>query len=156
MKRVIFALLILCLPLCALAQGERDFATQYMALYAEKDASLTCQTVSPEMMTQMLRSESVQNDDETKNIIRHIRTLQVVSATGEDVAEHNYERALNLAQLNAKRYNLYAYSDTHRIYCRKKGNTIVELVHISCTQNTFRIINLTGNMTWSFLEILSH
>ncbi len=155
MRKVIFALLLLCLPLYASAQQERDFATQFMALYAHEDANLTCKTVSPEMMTEMLQTEMVKNDNDTKNIIRQIKTLQVIRSVDKDTAPLHYKNALNLATLNKKRFTLYAYGDKYQIYQRRKGNTIVELVHIYLNDDTFCITDLTGQMTKDFIKCLA-
>lgn len=156
MKKALFALLLLCLPLIASAQQERDFATQYMLLYAGQDTTLVCQTISPDMMKHMINREEVEQDDELKSILRQIRTLQVVRAEGETPAQENFEKAVDLAKLNTQRYKLYAYGDTYQIYLRKKGDIIVELVHINLMENAFCIINLTGYMTKDFIKLLSH
>ena len=38
----------------------------------------------------------------------------------------------------------------------KKGDIIVELVHINLMEDAFCIINLTGYMTKDFIKLLSH
>ena len=54
MKRITGLMLAIVLLLgmtqVARAQNQRDFASQFMRLYAQDDASLKCQTVSPLMM----------------------------------------------------------------------------------------------------------
>lgn len=155
MKKLLLILLVMGLPLMTMAQGENDFSTQYMSLYSDIDSTIVCKTVGPRMMKHMMNLDTVENNDELRTIMKQIKTLQVVRANGEETAEMNYDRAITLAQLNKRRYKLYARGNDYQIYLRKKGNAIVELVHISCQDSTFCIINLTGNMTKNFISRLS-
>lgn len=154
MKQLFATLLTFFLCLTATAQGEQDFAGKYMELYA-KGTSLQCTTVSPLMMQKLLELPDVENDGEVKEIFSRIRSIRAVTNTCEAESAALYEKACTLAADNPKRYRKYAEQGRSKIYIRRRGNHIVEVV-LFLQAEQFTLIDLTGVMDEKFLEMVLH
>ena len=157
MRQILLTLLLVVgCPIAALAQQERDFASQYMRLYNDENASLTCNTVSPLMMQRILQLDEVENDQETRGLISQIKSIQILTAKDQTAYAQHFEQAKELADSNSKRYQLYRANNLSAIYFRQKKKVIVEIVFISQQRHTFNIISITGNMTQDFIKQLAH
>lgn len=153
MKQLLLTLLIfLGVGMGASAQNERDFASQYMRLYGHDDENLTCNTVSPLMMERIMNLDTVENNENIRSVMSQLKTIQVLTANGEDEATLHYNQAVDLARKNKKRYRLYRSNKSSSIYVRKKKNLIVEMVYVSRHHNDFRLVSLTGNMNEDFIN----
>lgn len=153
MKQLLLTLLIfLGVGMGASAQNERDFASQYMRLYGHDDENLTCNTVSPLMMERIMNLDTVENNENIRSVMSQLKTIQVLTANGEDEATLHYNQAVDLARKNKKRYRLYRSNKSSSIYVRKKKNLIVEMVYVSRNHNDFRLVSLTGNMNEDFID----
>lgn len=153
MKQLLLTLLIfLGVGMGASAQNERDFASQYMRLYGHDDENLTCNTVSPLMMERIMNLDTVENNENIRSVMSQLKTIQVLTANGEDEATLHYNQAVDLARKNKKRYRLYRSNKSSSIYVRKKKNLIVEMVYVSHHHNDFRLVSLTGNMNEDFIN----
>ena len=135
------------------AQREQDFASRFMALYAE-GTSLQCTTVSPLMLERMMRLPNVESDSQTRQVLSQLKSIRMVHNTADNETSPLYNKALKLATRNAARYKLYAQRQSKRLYVRRRGRYIVEMVLFMKHDRHLQLINLTGNMTDSFLKQL--
>ena len=71
MKSVLLTLLMTILSVTAMAQ---DFATRFMAEH-KKDANLTCITISPTMMKQILKVDAVEKDEKMADVISNLKSM---------------------------------------------------------------------------------
>lgn len=141
------------LSLTAWAQKEQDFASRYMALYA-KGTTLTCTTVSPLMMERMLRLPSVEDNEQMKGVLKQVKSIRLVTHTDAAETTHLYEEAVNLAQCNKARYHLQSEANEKKLYVRRRGKVVVEMVLITKQNDHLSLVNLTGNMSDKFMEQL--
>lgn len=150
-----FCLLItmLCCLVSVNAQNEQDFASRYMSLYA-KTYSLECTTVSPLMFEKMMNLSDVKNDAQIKEVFSQLKSIQVVDNAKQEETSYLYNKALQLVQHNEARYKQYAQRQSKRLFVRRKGKIIVEMVLFMKYDHHFKLINLTGNMTDDFLKHL--
>lgn len=153
MKRLISLLIALVSALTIAAQGEQDFAQRYMALYA-KGTSLECTTISPLMLERMMQLPDVEGSNAAKQVLSQLKSIRMVSNTAPSESTSLYAKALNLATRNGARYKPYADEQDKRLYVRRRGKYIVEMVLFMKQEKLFRLINLTGNMTDDFLHQL--
>ena len=143
------------LQVVAYAQHSPDFAEKFMSIY-DDDSTLTCVTVSPKMMEQLVKSY---DDVKPENIVQAIAKLK--SARIVTGAAENYKLAEELLQKNSQRFKAeqtYSSEEQHgAFYIRKdkNGNT-VEFIMI-CEEpqsDKFVIVNLTGDIDEEFLCFL--
>lgn len=135
----------------AWAQNEQDFASRYMALYAE-GTSLKCTTVSPLMMERMLQLPDVEGDDMAKKVLKQLKSIRVVRNFQISETQRLFKKASELAYRNPNRYKLYAEAGgTKKIYVRRHDGHIVEIVMFMHT-DLFRMLDVTGSMSEEFLE----
>ena len=146
-------ILSLCSLVSMMAQNEQDFASRYMSLYA-KGTSLECTTVSPLMLEKMMNLPDVKNDSQMKEVLSQLKSIRMVDNTNEKETWQLYNNALRLAQHNSARYKRYAQRQSKRLFVRRKGGYIVEMVLFMKHNRRFKLINLTGNMTDEFLKQL--
>ena len=73
---------------------------------------------------------------------------------GARPTEKCFDDALQLARKNPKRYKLHAEEEHKKLYVRRRGKLIVEMVLFMVSESHFSLINLTGNMNEKFLEQL--
>ena len=154
MKRLLCALLLACIGLTAAAQREQDFASRYMSLYGE-GTELQCATVSPLMMERILQLPESHEGGHVREVLSQLKSIRVVSSKTAGEGEALYDKAVELAKDNPRRYKPYAETDAQSIYLRKRGGVIVELVLLTFNdEGVFNIVNLTGNMSDAFLREL--
>lgn len=153
MKKWLFTLLFVLAAGTATAQREQDFALRYMHLYGE-GTSLACKTVSPQMIARMMQ---LTGDSATafRQVLSQLKSIRVVQNGNPTETAALYDKAAELAKANSRRYSLYAQTEDRSIYLRKRGKLIVELVMLARTgEESFSIVNLTGNMTGDFIREL--
>ncbi len=153
MKRLISFLIAVLSVLSVAAQNEQDFAQRYMSLYA-KGTTLECTTISPLMLERMMQLPDVEGSNATKQVLSQLKSIRIVSNTAERESAKLYDKALRLASRNSARYKPYTEKQGKRLYVRRRGKYIVEMVLFMEQNRTFRLINLTGNMTEDFLTQL--
>ena len=154
MKHLICILMAALMTMAARGQKEQDFASRYMALYAQ-GTSLECTTVSPLMMEKLLKRPSVEEDSSTKRVLAQLKSIRMVTNANPAETTLLYENALKLARQNPKRYRLQAEEEEKKIYVRRRGRLIVEMVLLMKHDARLNLINLTGNMNEDFLQQLS-
>lgn len=154
MKHWVLTLLLAAASLSLSAQGEEDFASRYMKLYAE-GTSLTCSTVSPQMMARVMNVAEADNDPHLRQVLSQMKSLRVVRSGKSEESGPLYEKALSLLHHNAQRYQPYGDSDTEDgegLWVRRKGEVILEIVLLShSAAEGMSIVDLTGNMDDTFI-----
>ncbi len=151
MKRTLSLFLVLLLSITAWAQNEQDFASRFMSLYG-KGTTLTCTTVSPLMMERMLRLPSVEDNEQTRQVLQQLKSIRLVTNTDAAETAKLYDHAVKLAQRNKARYRLQCEEDDKKLYTRKRGNVVVEMVLLMKQNGHLSLVNLTGNMSDKFME----
>lgn len=117
-----------------------------------KGTSLQCTTISPQMLERMMQLPDIEDDSAEKKIFSQLKSIQMLTNTVPEETNELYNEALQLAQNNTQRYKLRAETDDKMLYIRQRGKVIVEMVLLMKTEQNFRLINLTGNMTDKFLD----
>lgn len=153
MKHLLALIILLCLSLTATAQNEQDFASTYMKLYAS-GTTLTCQTISPAMITKMLQQQTEGENSDTKQALKNIRSMRIVSNKKATETAALHEKAATLLKNNKGRYKLYQDYDGKSLFTRKRGNTIVELILVAENNGCLHIVNITGTMDETFVKRL--
>lgn len=153
MKQLFSLLLCTLLGLTAMAQKEQDFASRFMALHST-ETSLECTTVSPMMMQRMLQLPDVEDDASLREVLTQLKSIRMVTCDEAAPAEKCFNDALQLARKNPKRYKLHAEEEHKKLYVRRRGKLIVEMVLFMVFESHFSLINLTGNMNEKFLQQL--
>lgn len=154
MKRILLTLLTALLPLLAFAGGEQDFAARFIQLYGQ-DYRITCTTVSPLMMERMLQLPDVEASGTTRQVLSQLKSIRMVQSTSPAEVPHLYANATRLARRNPNRYKLYAEESGKRLYVRRRpSGLIVEMVLFMEQRHSFSLINLTGNISDSFIDQL--
>ena len=159
MKRVLCLLVIIMATITAMAQRGQDFASRFMQ-ECKNDSAVSCITVSPKMMEQLMAMEGNNRNDSLMQAIAKLKSMRIVQA--DKSGENYYHQAEALLKKNAKRFEHVKNFRTERaegfFYQRKKGDDkVVELVMVclSRTDNRYVLINLTGDIDEEFVEILS-
>lgn len=91
MKHWVLTLLLAAASLSLSAQGEEDFASRYMKLYAE-GTSLTCSTVSPQMMARVMNVAEADNDPHLRQVLSQMKSLRVVRSGKPEESGPLYEK----------------------------------------------------------------
>lgn len=153
MKHLLVLIVLACLSLTAAAQNEQDFASTYMKLYAQ-GTTLSCQTISPAMITKMLQQQAEEENNDTKQALRNIRSMRIVSNKKATETAALHEKATKLLNTNKGRYKLYQDYDGKSLFTRKRGKTIVELILVAENSGCLHIVNITGTMDETFVKRL--
>jgi hypothetical protein len=137
------------------AQHSPDFAEKFMSIHND-DSTLTCVTVSPKMMEQLVKSYDDVKPENIVQAIAKLKSARIVTGSAE-----YYRQAEELLQKNSQRFKAeqtYCSEEQHgAFYIRKdkSGNT-VEFIMI-CEEpqsDKFVIVNLTGDIDEEFLCFL--
>lgn len=142
----------------AIAARAQDFASRYMAEQG-RDSTLTCISVSPKMMEEIL-DRGIERNDTTgmADIISRLKSMRIVSA--DRGGKNHFRQAEEMAQKNSARFKkLASYDegkDRCRIFVREQKTQIVELVLLRQEGRRFTVINFTGNMNREFIAQLTH
>lgn len=145
------------MSLAAWSQNEQDFASHFMAQHAAH-TTLQCTTVSPLMLEKVMQLPNVENDSETQRMLSQLKSIRLVRNARTSETQHLQSEALSMMKRNSARYKLYGEQQGRWLYVRYRNNLIVEMVLVMQREHLLHIINLTGNMTKSFLNhlITSH
>lgn len=155
-KFISFLLWCVFLPCSMLAQTTQDFASRFMKDNAG-NTELTCVTVGPKMLDEMLKIKNDKQDaKDFQSIMSGVKSIRIITA---DSSETNYRnKAIALLEKYSKRYSPYNrknseinYGDC--IWIRKRSNQIVELVYVVPDNgNEFMILNVTGRISDDFID----
>lgn len=154
MRRVLFLLIV---TIGTLSTNAQDFASRFLKV-CNADSTLTCISISPKMMDEVLKANS---DKEVvgkmMDIISDLKSMQILTSTHN--SQIHYEKAKKLLEKNTNRYIPYAsYKEgleNCHICIRKRGDAIIELVMLQKKEEKFRIINFTGYMDQDFIHRLT-
>ena len=155
MKRYMLFLSVLLLPAICGAQREQDFAATFMRLNAE-GTGLDCRTVSPAMMSKMMRIEEIGNNSEAMQTLRKLKSVRVVTDADSDDTDVLYDTAVSLLDANKNRYRLYDEYEGKSLYTRMRGKVVVELILLTKNEGRLHIVNFTGTMNEAFIRTLTH
>ncbi|MGM9693552.1 MAG: DUF4252 domain-containing protein [Alloprevotella sp.] len=155
MKRTLALLFSLTCTLCLWAQKQQDFAARFMQLHG-KEIAMECTTISPLMMERMLQLPSLENDDANRDALKQVKTIRLVINKDKHETDRAFDQAVELATQNAARYVLQAENTNRKIYTRRRGTNIVEIVLLTKQNGGFTLVDLTGNMTEAFIQSLMH
>ncbi len=154
MMRFVLALVLALASLSAFAGGGDDFASRFMRLYA-KGTSMTCTTVSPQMMSRIMNVPAAGNEPNVRQVLMQLRSLRIVKLEKPEETEPLFEKALSLLHNNPNRYLPYgnaAQGESKSLWIRRKGKTIVEIVMLDRSDDEgMSIVNFTGNMDETFI-----
>ena len=113
-------LLALVAAVAARAQGggEQDFASRFMSLYG-KGRAVECTTVSPLMLERMMQLPDVEGDSHTREVLKQLKSIRLVSSTAGHDVTHLYANARRLAErltceLYERMLQLYACTPQER------------------------------------------
>ena len=154
---------LLCLTMlltAAVIMRGQDFASKFMS-QANKKNEPHCQTVSPKMMSKLVKvPEDNENnsDNEMSVLLGKLKSARIVTAPKNGKKYFNQAKAL--VENNKNRFTPFAeYTENkkNQIFVRKHGDTIIELVMLDYNPGAgvFTIINLTGEMDNQFISLLS-
>lgn len=143
----------LCSLTTSWAQNEQDFASRYMMLYG-RGTSMECTTISPLMLERMMQLPDVEGNNQTRAILSQLKSIRMAHNVKQSETTALYNKAIKLAHRNSARYKVYAERANKRLYVRRRGKYIVEMVLLLKANRQFQLINLTGNMTEDFLNQL--
>lgn len=152
MRHLLTAIFALLVCFSAAAQKEQDFASTYISQYG-KGTSLNCVTVSPAMIGKVLQNATADNDTDTQQALKKVKSMRVVTAKKAAEATALYEKALELIKANSARYKLYKDYDNKSLYVRRRGKTYVELILLACGDKGLQIVNITGKWGRGLSEV---
>lgn len=150
------SVLLMCwMAWMSMAVTAQDFASRFLTEH-KADSNLTCVTISPKMMEEILRSDAEKND-EVLDIISNLKSMQMLTAKVD--GQKYYDEALRVVEKNSGRFKPFlSFKDKAgncQIMIRKKKDTIIELVMLMHEKNHFAVINFTGNMSAEFISKLA-
>ena len=141
MKRVLLFCWISFFSLLAYTQ---DFVTLFMDEH-ENDSNLTCVTISPKMMEEILHSDVEKNEDMLE-VITSLKSMRILDSKVQ--GEVYFTTAKEVAEKNSKKFEEYlSYNDTdedYHILVRRKKENIIELAMLLLRNDVFVIISCTG------------
>ncbi len=133
----------------------QDFASRFMNDHKE-DSNLTCVTISPRMMEEIMNSEGEKNE-EVLDILSNLKSMQMLTA--DTKGQQYYDDAVKIVEKNSRRFEPFlSYegdSENCRILIRKRNKSIIELVMLVQSKNHFMVVNFTGNMNATFIQKLA-
>jgi len=152
-KRALLIYLMTLLPVFVLGQ---DFASRFLAEH-KADTNLSCITISPKMMEEILKNDS-KKDEGVLEIISNLKSMQMLTSNVKGKAYYN--EALKVIKKNSDRFEPFLSfrdkSENCQIMVRKKNEVIVELVMLMHEKNHFTVINFTGIMSADFISKLAN
>mgnify|MGYP000803877621 FL=1 len=151
------SVLLMCwMALLSVAVSAQDFASRFMAEH-QADSNLTCVTISPKMMEEIMKSDA-EKDKEVLDMISNLKSMQVLTSDVE--GKKYFNAALKVVEKNSGRFESFLSfkdkSENCQIMVRKKKSTIVELVMLMHEKNHFAVVNFTGNMSPEFIAPVSY
>lgn len=150
------ALLLYLMTLLSVFVSAQDFATRFLAEH-KTDTNLSCVTISPKMMEEILKNDS-EKDEGVLEIISNLKSMQML--TSKVKGKTYYNEALKVVEKNSDRFEPFLSfrdkSENCQIMVRKKNEAIVELVMLMHEKNHFMVINFTGIMSADFISKLAN
>lgn len=148
-------LLICWMVLLSVSVTAQDFASRFLDEH-KKDSNLTCVTISPKMMEEIMKSDA-EMDEAILEILTNLKSMQMLTA--EIGGEEYYNAALKVVKKNSDRFEPFlSFKDKSancQIMVRKKKESIVELVMLMHEKERFAVINFTGTMSPEFISKLA-
>ena len=146
------SVLLMCwMALLSVAVSAQAFASRSMAEH-QADSNLTCVTISPKMMEEIMKSDA-EKDKEVLDMISNLKSMQVLTSDVE--GKKYFNAALKVVEKNSGRFESFLSfkdkSENCQIMDRKKKSTIVELVMMMHEKYHFAVVNFTGNMSPVFI-----
>lgn len=133
----------------------QDFTSLFLTEH-KQDTNLTCVTISPKMMQEIMKSDA-EKDEEVLEIISNLKSMQLLTAKVR--GQSYYNRALKIVEKNTNRFEPFlsfsGESENSKIMIRKNKGNIIELVMLIHEKNHFTIINFTGTMSPEFIAKLA-
>ena len=133
----------------------QDFASRFLTEH-KADTNLTCVTISPKMMGEIMKSDA-EKDDEVLDIISNLKSMQMLTAKVK--GQGYYDEAIKIVEKNTDRFEPFLSfndkSENCQIMVRKKKDAIIELVMLVHEKGHFVVINFTGNMSPEFITRLA-
>lgn len=154
-RRLLLLLMGIVLRVATFAQHAPDFAQKFMSI-CKNDTAVSCVTVSPKMMEQLVRNHTVDRPEGIEQAIAKLRSARIITAT----ADH-YHKAEDLLHKNRRRFRAerdYRTDEEHGAFFTRKnrrGETVeLIMLHEDCEKKRLTIINLTGDIDEEFLCFL--
>ena len=155
LQQLIILSVSLFLNMAVWAQHSPDFAEKFMTL-CQGDTDVTCVTVSPKMMEQLVRHQDESHPNNMAQAFAKLKSARIVNGH----AAH-YQKAEQLLQKNKRRFKAGQEFRTDEqygaFYTRedRDGNTVEFIMLCAEPQHDrFTIINLTGQIDEEFLCFL--
>lgn len=150
------SVLLMCwIALLSVSVGAQDFASRFLTEH-KADTNLTCVTISPKMMEEIMKSDA-EKDETVLDIISNLKSMQMLTSKVKGL--HYYNEALKVVEKNSGRFETFLSfkdkSENFQIMIRKKKNAIIELVMLIHENDSFLVINFTGNMSPEFISKLA-
>ena len=122
------SVLLMCwMALLSVAVSAQDFASRFLTEH-KGDSNLTCVTISPKMMEEIMKSDA-EKDDEILEIISNLKSMQMLTAKVK--GQEYYDEALKVVEKNSGRFEPFLSfkdgTENCQIMVRKKNDTIIEL-----------------------------
>lgn len=141
--------------LLSVVMAAQDFASRFMEEY-KGDKNLTCISVSPKMMEEMLKADT-EKDESMLDIISSLKSMQMLSSSVDGTGY--YKKAVGILNRNSHRFEPFLTfedgKENGRIMVRRKKGEIIELVMLVNEGTRFLVINFTGNMSDKFIDELA-
>ncbi len=152
MRIVIMILLVLAGFVKLNAQ---DFVSRFLDEHLP-DSNLTCITISPKMMREIVRNDSGKSE-ELLEMIADLKSMQLLQSQVD--GQRYYEAAIELIDKNNSRFEAFPAQaqptvNSRMVVCRKR-NEIIELVMLMNENEQFTVINFTGRMDEEFITKLA-
>lgn len=132
----------------------QDFATRFLDEH-RADSSLTCVTISPKMMEEILRIDL--GEDDMMQIISELKSMQIIRS--EKDGSQYFSQAQELMNKNSDRFETFLSASHPTGECMvaiyKKRDEIIELVMLMSDNEQFLVINFTGKMSEDFITKLT-
>ena len=115
------SVLLMCwMALLSVAVSAQDFASRFMAEH-QADSNLTCVTISPKMMEEIMKSDA-EKDKEVLDMISNLKSMQVLTSDVE--GKKYFNAALKVVEKNSGRFESFLSfkdkSEKCQIMVRKK------------------------------------
>lgn len=118
------ALLIYLMTLLSVFVSAQDFATRFLAEH-KTDTNLSCVTISPKMMEEILKNDS-EKDEGVLEIISNLKSMQML--TSKVKGKTYYNEALKVVEKNSDRFEPFLSfrdkSENCQIMVRKKNEWV--------------------------------
>ncbi|WP_321478911.1 DUF4252 domain-containing protein [uncultured Bacteroides sp.] len=155
MRKRFFLTYILTLSFACCVSAQ-DFTTRFMTEH-ETDSNLSCITISPKMMEEILKSDA-KKDNGILEIISNLKSMQML--TSKTKGKTYYSDALKIIKRTPNRFEPFLSfrdkSENCQIMIRKKDEGIIELVMLMHEKEHFTVINFTGNMSSDFIARIAN